>query len=297
MKEKTLVILAAGQGSRFGGLKQLYPVGPNGEFIMDYSIYSAIKNGFTKIVFVIREEFLDAFNDTIGKRLDGVIPYSYVFQKIDSLPDGIKVPDGREKPWGTAHAFYCAKDECVGNVAVITADDFYGDEAFKDLSRSIDDDSYSVIGYKLSETMSDNGMVKRGVCMSNGSYVEELVESACVRENDHINCEPLNKSKKPYTVSLDHPVTMLMYGFTQEIFKTINNVMYNAFKENEDNLFDYEFYLPDIISLEIKNGKKVKLVETNSKWIGMTYKEDAESLKKYIEDLIEKNIYPKYLWK
>ena len=296
MKDKTLVILAAGKGSRFGGLKQLYPVGPNGEFLMDYSIYSASKYGFNKVVFVIREEFLEEFQNTIGKRLDGRIPYSYVFQKLESLPEGIKLPEGREKPWGTAHAFYCAKDECTENVAVITADDFYGDESFKDLSEAMDKNEYSVIGYKLADTMSENGSVKRGVCIPDGNFVKEIVESVCTVEGDHIKCEPINKNKQPFIVEKDHPVTMLMYGFTLDVFKTIKDEMYKTFKENENDLNDFEFFLPDIITKEIQNGKKVRNIETNAKWVGMTYKEDADALKDYIESLIDSGIYPRFLW-
>ena len=161
--KKTLVILAAGMGSRFGGPKQFYPVGDNGEFIMDYSIYSAIRYGFTKVVFVIRKEFEDELNNTVIKRINRYIDCSYVFQEISNLPKGLKVPKERTKPLGTAHAMYCARNEVVGNVAVISADDFYGDEAFKDLSESLDRKEYGVLSFKISETMSSHGIVKRGV--------------------------------------------------------------------------------------------------------------------------------------
>ena len=149
MKDKTLVILAAGMGSRFGGLKQVYPVGPNVEFIIDYSIYSAVKYGFNKIVFVIREEHKKLFEESICKRIEGKVDYAFAYQKLDDIPKGFKIPEGREKPWGTAHAIYCARKEIKGNFAVITSDDFYGDEAFKDLSESLNGEDYSIIGYKV----------------------------------------------------------------------------------------------------------------------------------------------------
>ena len=153
--EKTLVILAAGMGSRFGGMKQTYPVGPNDEFIMDYSVYSAIRYGFTKVVFIIREEYLDLFKSTIGKRIEGKIKVGYAFQKLEDIPEGFTVPEGRVKPWGTAHAIYCARNEIEGNFGVITADDFYGDQAFKDLSEALEDNCYSVIGYHVADTLSN----------------------------------------------------------------------------------------------------------------------------------------------
>ncbi len=175
--EKTLVVLAAGMGSRFGGMKQTYPVGPNDEFIMDYSVYSAIKYGFTKVVFVIREEYLDLFKSTIGKRLEGKVKVGYAFQKLDDIPEGFIVPEGRVKPWGTAHAIYCARNEIEGNFGVITADDFYGDKAYEDLSKALDTNNYSVIGYHLADTLSENGAVKRGVIRSKDGIISEIIES------------------------------------------------------------------------------------------------------------------------
>ena len=176
MKEKTLVILAAGQGSRFGGMKQVEPVGPNGEFIMDYSIYSAKKYGFNKVVLIIREEYLELFKNSIGKRLEGIIEVNYAFQKLDDIPSGFEVPKDRVKPWGTAHAIYAARNFIKGSFGVITADDFYGDDAFRALSKSLDDeDSYSIVGYPISSTLSLNGAVKRGVILEHNQIVDEII--------------------------------------------------------------------------------------------------------------------------
>ena len=296
MKDKTLVILAAGMGSRFGGMKQTYPVGPNEEFIMDYSIYSAIKYGFTKVVFVIREEYLDLFKSTIGARLEGKIKVDYAFQKLDIIPEGFSVPEGRVKPWGTAHAIYCAKDKIEGNFGVITADDFYGDIAFKDLSNALDSDNYSVIGYHIADTLSVNGAVKRGVVKSQNGIINEIIESSCILEGDKVKCTPLDTSKETFYVDKDNSVSMLMNGFTYEIITKIENVMKDEFEHNKDNLDTYEMLLPDIMDESIHEGKIINDMPTNSIWVGMTYKEDAEYLSKFIEKEIEKGTYPNNLW-
>lgn len=296
MKEKTLVVLAAGMGSRFGGMKQTYPVGPNGEFIMDYSIYSAIKYGFTKVVFVIREEYLDLFKTTIGARLDGKIKVGYAFQKLDDIPEGFSVPDARVKPWGTAHAIYCARNLIEGNFGVITADDFYGDKAFSDLSKALDTDNYSVIGYHIADTLSLNGSVKRGVIKSNNGVITEIIESSCMLDGDVVRCIPLDKSKDEFVVSKNNSCSMLMNGFTFEMITKIGNVMRKEFEKNKDNLMDYEMLLPDIMDESIKEGKTILDIPTDSIWVGMTYKEDAEYLKEFILKEIDKGVYPKDLW-
>lgn len=296
MEDKTLVILAAGMGSRFGGPKQLYPVGPNNEFIMDYSIYSAVKYGFNKVVFVTREELIDDFKNTIGKRLEGHVDVEYVVQSLDYVPEGYTAPVGREKPWGTAHAIYCAKDYVSEKFAVITADDFYGDICFKQLSDALSNDSYCIIGYHIGDTLSKNGTVKRGVIKSINGFVEDIIESVCELDGDKVKCSPLNDAKPIMYVDKDNSVSMLMNGFNKDLFKAIDKEFVKAFEENKDKLDTYEFLLPDIISDEIRNGKKVLDIPTTAKWVGLTYKEDAEELKEYIKELINKNIYPKNLW-
>ena len=297
MKNKTLLILAAGMGSRFGGPKQLYPVGPNGEFIMDYSIYSAIKYGFNKVVFVTREELLDEFKSTIGKRLEGKVEVKYALQKLDIIPDGFKVPENREKPWGTAHAIYCAKDYINEDFAVITADDFYGDIAFKDLSDSLDNDKYTVIGYELGDTLSPNGSVKRGVVLSHDGIIDEVLESVCTLDGDKVLVEPLNKSKEPRLLPKNNSVSMLMYGLKPDIFGIIDSKMVSSFESNKDDLDTYEFYIPDILSEEIASGRTILDVPTKSKWFGLTYKEDIDILSDYIKEEIKNGVYPENLWK
>ena len=261
MKKKILVILAAGMGSRFGGPKQLYPVGPNGEFIMDYSIYSAIKYGFTKVVFVTREELLDQLKNSIGKRIEGKIEVSYVLQDINNIPQGFSVPEERKKPWGTAHAVYSAKKEIDSNFAVITSDDFYGDEGFKDLSKALDDDTCCVIGYKLGDTLSNNGAVKRGIIISEDGVIKEIIESSCYYDDDtkKVICTPLDESKPEMKLDVDNSVSMLMNGFTKDIINVLDKEIINSFNNNKDKLDSFEFMMPDIMDLEIKRGKTIFL--------------------------------------
>ncbi len=295
--EKTLVILAAGMGSRFGGMKQTYPVGPNGEFIMDYSIYSAIKYGFTKVVFVIREEYLDLFKSTIGKRIEGKIKVSYVFQSLNDIPKGFKVPKERVKPWGTAHAIYETRKEINDKFGVITADDYYGDDAFRVLSEHLDNsDNYLIVGYPIGKTLSENGSVKRGVIISDNNKVVSIIESSCIKINRKVECTPLDTSKNKFMVPLKQDVSMLMNGFTKDIIYTISKSMKEDFTKHKDNLLNYEMLLPDILDKEIKNGKTIDVVSTTSKWVGMTYKSDSIYLSKHILSDIRKKIYPKNLW-
>lgn len=297
MKEKALVILAAGMGSRFGGMKQIEPVGPNGEFIIDYSIYSAIRYGFNKIIFVIKEENYEVFKETVGSRVEDKAEVVYAFQKLEDIPEGFSVPEGRVKPWGTAHAVYAARDYIDGNFAVITADDFYGDDAFKVLAKELDNsDDYVIPGYKIGDTLSLNGAVKRGVIINKDGIVSSTIECSCEKENDKVKCTPLDTTKEPFYVELDHPVSMLINGFTKNILNSIGQDMANAFKNNQDHLLDYEMLLTDIIDKDIASGQVVRVVNTNAHWMGMTYKEDKEALQSFILEEIEKGTYPNDLW-
>jgi dTDP-glucose pyrophosphorylase len=294
--EKTLVVLAAGMGSRFGGMKQTYPVGPNDEFIMDYSIYSAIKYGFTKVVFIIREEYLDLFKSTIGKRIEGKIKVGYAFQKLDDIPEGFEVPEGREKPWGTAHAIYCARNEIEGNFGVITADDFYGDKGFEDLAKGLDTNHSCVIGYHVADTLSENGAVKRGIIKSTDGVINSIIESSCVLDGDKVKCTPLDESIPEFYVEKDNSCSMLLNGFTPDMITKIGNTMKSDFEKHRDNLSSYEMLLPDIMDEYIREGNTILDIPTDSIWVGMTYKEDAEYLKEFIKKEIEKGVYPENLW-
>ena len=297
MKNKTLVILAAGMGSRFGGMKQVEPVGPNGEFIIDYSIYSALRYGFNKVVFVIKEEYYDIFRNTIGKRIESKVPVFYAFQKLDDIPEGFSVPEGRVKPWGTAHALYSARKYINSNFGVITSDDFYGDDAFKELSLGLNSNDYVIVGYPLITTMSENGAVKRGVIISENNKVKEIIESSCEKVDEGVKCVPLDKNKKEFIVPDNQSVSMLMNGFTTEMIDKIGNCMKTAFENSKDDLINYEMLLPDIMDESIKEGKTINLIDTTSKWMGMTYKSDLDLVKDFIKGEIKKGTYPENLWK
>ena len=216
----TLVIMAAGMGSRFGGLKQIEPVGPNGEFIIDYSIYDAIKAGFTKVVFIIKEENYQDFVDTVGARISGKVDVEYVFQKIEDIPSGFSVPDNRVKPWGTAQALYAVRDVIDGPFAVISADDFYGREPYRLLLESMKKGEYSAIGYKIGNTLTSNGSVKRGVCFSENDYLTKIIESKVKYDGKKIIGEPLSGGKI-YEMSSDQSVSMLMFGLQPSLFDYI----------------------------------------------------------------------------
>lgn len=297
MSEKTLVILAAGMGSRFGGLKQIETVGNHGEFIIDYSIYSAIKYGFNKVVFIIKEENESIFKKTIGNRISNHVKVEYAYQKNDDVVEGVSIPKDREKPLGTAHAIYCARNNISGNFGVITSDDFYGDDAFRVLSESIENtNDYVIVGYPIKSTLSDNGSVKRGIIIEENNKVVDIIESSCVIEGDRVKCTPLDTSKEAFYVEGNHPCSMLMNGFTKNIINIIEHTMLDEFNKHMDNIDSYELLLPDIMSKDIKNGQNIRVVSTTSTWMGVTYKEDLEKLKSFISKNIDDGIYPENLW-
>ena len=293
----TLVIMAAGLGSRFGGLKQIEPVGPNGEFIIDYSIYDAIQAGFDKVVFIIKEENYDVFRNTIGKRIEGKVKVEYAFQSLDKIPEGVNLPESRVKPLGTGQALYCAMEYIDGPFAVISADDFYGGESFKHLSDSLNkDNEFSVIGYKIGNTLTENGSVKRGVCFVENNILTSIIESRVERVNGEIVCEPLD-GRDSYTVESEHPVSMLMYGMHVGIFDFLKEDINNFFELNKENLEKCEYLLPEVLSdYSAKNNIDVKVIPTNDVWKGVTYASDLEELKEYIRELIDKGVYPENLY-
>lgn len=292
-----LLILAAGMGSRFGGLKQIEPMGPNGEFIIDYSIYDAIKSGFDKVVFLIKEENYEIFKETIGSRVEPHINVEYCFQKNDNLPSNVEVPESRVKPFGTAHAILCCKDKIDENFAIISADDFYGRDAFEKAADYLSkNDDFCVIGYKIGETLSDKGSVKRGVCMEENGYLTKVIESKVQKEGNHVVCEPLNGSK-PFNVELDHPVSMIMFGLTPKVFTAIEEQM-KEFFDNDVDLETCEFLMPDVLDKMIERKQaNIKVIDTTAKWFGVTYKEDVDNFKKILTKKINNGEYPNNLWK
>ena len=296
----TLVIMAAGMGSRFGGLKQIEPINDNGEFIIDYSIYDAIKVGFTKIVFIIKKENYDLFKETVGKRIEKYIEVEYVFQEMDKLPKGFNLQTDRTKPWGTGHAILCTKDKVNEPFAVINADDFYGKESFEALSKYLKDIDNSkltgaMVGYKLVNTVSENGSVKRGVAKVNNNKLEELIESKIVLEDDKFIAYPLDNSNS-FEVDKEEIVSMNMFAFTTQIFDYLEEQFIEFLNENIDSETN-EFLIPTCVFELIKEGKmEVDVLETDARWLGITYREDKDSVVNEIKKLHENNVYNKRLW-
>lgn len=299
----TLVIMAAGMGSRFGGLKQVEPVGPNGEFIIDYSIYDAIKVGIDKIVFIIKEENYNLFRKTIGKRIESKVKVEYVFQKIENIPKGIQFPNERIKPWGTSHAILSCKDVVKDNFIVINADDFYGYESFKlvfDYMKNIPDDSYhfSMAGYIVKNTLTVNGKVKRGICLTDkDNYLKIITESSIGYEDNRLIAERLDNQKK-VGVTEEQLVSMNFFGFTPKIFNYLEDNFRAFFEKNKNNLEKCEYLIPDSIQEMIDQGIcDLKVLKTPAIWHGVTYKEDKEELVASINKLIDSGVYPSNLWK
>lgn len=294
-----LLIMAAGMGSRFGGLKQIAPMGPNDEFIIDYSIYDAIKAGFSKVVFIIKEENYDIFKETIGSRVEPHIPVEYVFQKIDNVPDFVKIPETREKPWGTAHAIYCAKDAITEPFLVINADDFYGRDAFmvaKEFLEKGIEKEYATITYQVVNTMTENGSVKRGVTVAENGILKSITESKIEEIDGKIKATALNSGEE-YELNRDALVSMNLLAFDLSIFDYLDKKIDEFFKENENKLDNCEMYIPEIMSQAHQEGFAVaKVLDTKAKWYGVTYKEDTALVRKSLKELVEQGEYPNNLW-
>ena len=295
-----LVIMAAGMGSRFGGLKQIEPMGPNGEFIIDYSIYDAIKAGFDKVVFIIKRENAEVFKETIGKRIEGKIAVSYVYQDMDNIPKEYLNND-RVKPWGTAHAIYCCQDVVKDNFAIINADDFYDRDAYlkaaEFLKSGITGHDFGMVGYRASNTLTANGAVKRGVCSSSDGYLTSLVESKVEEINGVITASPLN-GEASFKVSNDTLVSMNMFLFTKDIFNILNKDIKEYFAKHKDDLNEGEFLIPDVVCEHIaKKDITVKVMDTTSIWYGVTYREDANTVRQALKELVDNGEYPANLWK
>ena len=306
MKKTSLVIMAAGIGSRFGGgIKQLEPVGPNGEIIMDYSIYDALEAGFDKIVFIIRKDIEKDFREIIGNRIEKIANVEYAFQALDALPEGFSVPDGRTKPWGTGQAILAAKDVIHEPFLVINADDYYGKEGFKKLHdymvEEMDDDGemmkMCMAGFILANTLSENGGVTRGICdVDQNGYLKKVTETYDIyREPDRMHA--LTKDGEPIFVSANQYVSMNMFGlpvsFLDELERGFPEFLANV-KEGD---LKAEYLLPTIVDQCIRSNKaKVRLLETQDKWFGVTYKEDKPAVVAAIQKLIEEGVYPEKLF-
>lgn len=301
-KDVTLVILAAGMGSRFGGLKQIEPMGPSDEFIIDYSVYDAIKAGFNKIVFIIKRENYELFKETIGKRVEPHIKVEYAFQELNNLPEGFSIPDDRVKPLGTAHAVLCAKNFVNEPFAMINSDDFYGRDAFikaYDFLSTTNSTSskYGMIGYMVANTLTENGSVKRGVCdVDDNDYLKSITESKVERVNNEIIANPLDGSDS-FVVGEEDTVSMNYLLFTPSIFDYIEEGFSDFFINNKDNLLTSEYLIPDVVSKLINEGKaSMKVIRTSASWHGVTYREDTPDVKASIRKLVDKGEYNSNLW-
>lgn len=298
----TLVILAAGMGSRYGGLKQLDPISDKGEFIIDFSIYDAIKAGFDKVVFVIKRENYDLFAETVGNRIAKSVKVEYAFQDIEAIPSGYSVPAGRTKPWGTAHAVLSAKDIVNDNFAVINADDFYGRDAFIKLARHFENVNMNeekahccMVGYILDNTLTENGTVSRGECKidQEGYLVDVTERTKLKRDGDMAEYEEDGVWHK---IPKDTVVSMNCLGFTPAVFEHIDKGFEKFLSENGNQLKS-EYFIPTAIKEMMADGvADMKVYSTNETWYGVTYHEDKEHVQSSIRKMIADGVYPDGLW-
>ena len=305
MKKPVLVIMAAGMGSRYGGLKQIDPVDTEGHKIIDFSIYDAVRAGFEKVIFIIKKENEKEFRTCIGDIVKSSIEVEYVFQELTNIPEGCSVPSGREKPWGTAHAILSCKGHIDGPFVVINADDYYGKEAFQvifDYLREHTDDEryrYAMVGYELGNTLTENGYVSRGVCeMDRDGYLTDIVERTHIEQTE--NGAAYTEDNKTYTdISVKSTVSMNMWGFTKSFLEEAEKLFAEFFEKTvPGNPLKAECYLPFVVDELLKAGKAtVKVLPSKDRWFGVTYKEDKPFVVSAIAGLKEQGIYPQELWK
>ena len=298
-----LLILAAGMGSRFGGLKQMEPMDEAGNFLLDYSVYDAKRAGFDSVVFVIKHSFEKEFTETIGKRVEKIIKTEYAFQDLEDIPEGFKVPEGREKPWGTAHAIYAARDLIREDFIMINGDDFYGRDAYEVAYKflaSLPKNSagkYANVAFKVSNTMTENGSVKRGVCFEDNDHnLTKLVESSIERNIEgKIIATPL-EGGEPFEVGEDEPVSMNLFCFNKDLIDHLRARFPEWLKEHGNELKS-EYLIPSVVDELVHEGKaSLKLLSTDSVWFGVTYKEDKPGVVKALKELVKKGEYKEGLY-
>lgn len=278
-KKTTLVVLAAGMGSRFGGLKQMEPFGPNGETIVDYSVLDAKRAGFDRAVIIIKKSIEKDFRQLVGRRIEGIMDVDYAFQEFDKLPHGYSIPEGRTKPYGTAHAILCTKELVDTPFCVVNSDDFYGRESYAAVHDFLvtNDKEYCIAGYRLGNTLTKHGTVNRGICSVENGYLTGVVETMGIDRNSGI--------------PLDTLVSMNMWGLVPEIFEGLEKGMVD-YLDHLDNPLKDEFFLPIFIDGQIKRGEaRCRMIETDAKWYGVTYREDTPALKAAIQRMTEEGIY------
>lgn len=305
MEKPTLVILAAGMGSRYGGLKQIDPVDDKGHKIIDFSIYDAVRAGFGKVVFIIKKENEKDFRECVGDAVSKHIAVDYVFQELDKVPEGFQIPEGRVKPWGTAHAILCCKDVVKEPFAVINADDYYGrsafDELYKFLTTHEDDEKYryAMVGYQLGNTLTDNGSVARGICVTDDDgYLVEIAERTKIVKTEKAAAFTEDDGETWTEVALDTPVSMNMWAFFPSIIGELQAAVDRFFAEEvEKNPLKSECFLPIEVDKLLKAGKAtVEVLHSADKWFGVTYKEDKPFVMESIRNLKDAGVYPDVLW-
>lgn len=295
-----LVVLAAGMGSRFGGDKQIASIDNDDNFILDYSIFDAKRAGFDRVVFIIKKENEQIFKDKVGKRLEGKIDVEYVFQDILDIPSFAKVPEGRIKPWGTAHALYACREVVADRFAVINADDFYGRESFELIANFFrenkGDDQFISAGFMVKNTLSEKGAVKRGIFQVDGNKAISLEESEVKKENDKIMATPLNQGIWR-EIDENTLVSMTMFGFSRKIIDRIVRDIDGFFRQDEDTLKSAEFLLPFVVNDMMADGEiELNVYTTPAKWYGITYKDDLENFKNAISQMKNSGKYPEHLY-
>lgn len=306
MKKPVLVIMAAGMGSRYGGLKQIDPVDAKGRIIMDFSIFDAKRAGFEKVIFIIKKEQEDLFREAVGDRVSEYMEVSYAYQEINNIPAGFQVPEGRVKPWGTAHAVYSCKDMIDGPFAVINADDYYGSHAFQviyDFLTTHEDDEkyrYTMVGYVLENTLTENGHVARGVCETDeNGHLVGICERTRIEKHGE-QAEYTEDDGKTWTaLPNDSIVSMNMWGFTPSMLTELKNRFPKFLEENlEKNPLKCEYFLPSVVGELLAEEKAtVQVLKSTDKWYGVTYKEDKPVVVAAIKRMKAEGLYPEYLWK
>ena len=298
----TLLVMAAGLGSRYGGIKQIAPVGPGGEAILEYSVYDALRAGFGKVVFVIRKELEKDFNEVFGSKFRNRVDIEYVFQELGKIPEGFTIPEERVKPWGTGHAVLMAKDVIKTPFAAINADDYYGIDAFKNMAEHLkhqqaDESDFAMVGYLLGNTMSEHGTVSRGLCsVDKDKKLLNVKEYTKIAYTDS-GIADLADEENPVSLNKDDIVSMNFWGFTPFFFTQLEALFVNFLKENINNNKS-EFYIPFVVDTLISSKKaEVKVLNSKDEWFGITYPKDKPLVQQKLKELTEKGIYPEALWK
>ncbi len=297
----TLLVLAAGMGSRYGGLKQIDPVGPGGETLLDYSVYDAVRAGFDRVVFIVRGDMESDFRSAAGSKIEQQVPVEYCRQELEMVPGWFSIPPGRRKPWGTGHAVWAARDAIDGNFAAVNADDFYGAGSYRKLAVHLQQAAdgrrgdYGMVGFRLRETLSDHGTVARGVCRSRQGLLEQVVElTRIARTGDGaVHSDPQGRA---HNLSGDELVSMNMWGFTPSIFDHLERAFARFLRERggEDGA---EFMIPTLVNDLVAAGQaRVRVLRSSDSWFGVTYREDRKRVTSQIRDLVRRGSYPTPLW-